>query len=58
MIEVGIQQKRRLAKKLVLNVYAIVTDGLTYEFLRLDNELRLQISRQYLTAYDAERQEV
>lgn len=39
-----IQQHHRLATKTVCNLYSIVTDGVTFQFLRLNNSLRLQIS--------------
>jgi hypothetical protein len=58
MVEAGIQQQRRLANKIVFYVYGVVTDGLTYEFLRLDHDFCLQISRPYQTSYASERKEV
>jgi len=58
IVTAGIQQKRRLADKIVYYVYAIVTDGITFEFLRLDHDLRLQISKPYKTTFASERQEV
>lgn len=54
----GIQQQRRLASKIVFYVYGVVTDGITFEFLRLDHGLCLQISRQYLTTAADDRHEV
>ena len=65
MVIAGIQQQRRLANKIVLCVYGVVTDGLTYEFLRLEPNLRLQVpnlrlhvSRPYQASFASERREV
>ena len=54
----GIQQQRRLANKVVKMVYGVVTNGIRYECLRLDDALCLQVSRQYLTAHKSDRKEV
>jgi len=54
----GMQQQRQRSNKIVFYVYGVVTDGLTFEFLRLDHDLCLQISRPYQTSYASERKEV
>jgi hypothetical protein len=58
MVKAGIQQRRRLANKIVFYVYGVVTDGITFEFLRLDHDLCLQISRPYNTSYEGDSKEV
>jgi hypothetical protein len=58
MVKAGIQQQRRRANKLVFYVYGIVTDGVTFEFLRLDHDLYLQVSKPYATQYENDRKEV
>jgi hypothetical protein len=39
-------------------VYGVATDGITYVFLRLDHDLRLQVSKPYDTSFEEERTEV
>ena len=58
MREAGIQQQRQLANKIFFYVYGVVTDGITFEFLRLDHDFCLQISPPYQTAYESHRKEV
>ena len=58
MVKAGIRQQRQRTNKIVFYVYGIVTDGLTYEFLRLDHDLCLQISKPYQTSYASERKGV
>lgn len=48
MNKAGIQQDRRLARKIVSTVYGIVTDGVAFQFLRLNDDSHLQVSRLYL----------
>lgn len=58
MVKAGIQQRRRLNNKIVFYVYGVVTDGITFEFLRLDHNLCLQISKQYNTSNEDDSKEV
>ena len=44
---VGAQQRRQRAGKIVQIVYGIATDGISFEFLRLDGSQALRVSAQY-----------
>ena len=50
----GIQQKKANKAMTVVTVYGVLTDGVRFEFLSLDQSKNLRASRQYNFAYDDE----